>query len=147
MAVTDGLTGRRVDVYWNFHKEYWSIKSMETEAENYGNVIAHEDRVLVDDPTFVVQKAGLDKYRATGKRNLHAFIRGTTLGVGAEAERGEYRTWEFSYEPLDDRYKHLDTPFVFYEVPSGRPATSVNPDRVLLTERGSFGLFDYTVSV
>lgn len=141
------IEGTRADVYWNFHDKTWSIKSMESGSDDYGNVIGHADRVLVDDPEFVVQPSGLRRFRNTGKRNLHAFVRGEVAGTGDDATVGDYRTWEFFYCPRDDRYRHLDVPFVFYDVPLGVPVSNTDPEKVLLTLDHNYGLFDYTVDL
>lgn len=83
MATTDP-TGRRADVYANLDRECLSILSRDTGSDDYGQVIAYHDSVLVDDPTFVIQEAGQARVRETGVRNVHAFVRGEVLGVGPE---------------------------------------------------------------
>lgn len=62
----------RVDVYWNLHKKVWSIR-------HRGIVIQHLDSVFIADASFVVQPAGRAKVRKTGRKNVHAFVRGNLL--------------------------------------------------------------------
>lgn len=64
-----------VDVYRNLNDHCLSVRSRETET--YGTVIAHVDRAVIDDPTFVVQPAGRERVRDEGRKNVHAFVRGT----------------------------------------------------------------------
>ena len=59
-----------VQVYWNLHKNIWSVR-------NKGKVIAHMGTVALSDVTFRVQPAGRDRVRQEGKKNVHAFACGT----------------------------------------------------------------------
>lgn len=65
----------RVEVYRNLHSGTWSVRALEGPSK--GRVIAHPKTVAIEDPTFVVQPAGNAKVRAEGKKNVHAFVRGT----------------------------------------------------------------------
>ena len=60
----------KVDVYYNLHKKLFSIR-------HNGRVIKHTTHVDLVDATFVVQPAGRAKVLAEGKKNVHAFVRGT----------------------------------------------------------------------
>lgn len=70
------LRGARVDVYRNLHEDCYSIRSRDTDSDEYGNVIGHADGVLLRDAEFVVQEAGQAKCRETGTKNVHAVVRG-----------------------------------------------------------------------
>lgn len=72
MPTTDSLIGTKVDVYWNLHKHVWSVRDRRTRR-----VIAHLDTVYLADVTFVVSAAGNARVRAEGRKNVHAFARGT----------------------------------------------------------------------
>jgi hypothetical protein len=61
-----------VDIYRNLHKGTWSIRDRAT-----GRVIGHADSVLVKNATFVVQPAGRQRVLTEGRKNVHAFVRGT----------------------------------------------------------------------
>ena len=59
-----------VQVYWNLHKNIWSVR-------NKGRVIAHMGTVGLSDVTFRVQPAGRARVLREGKKNVHAFACGT----------------------------------------------------------------------
>ena len=61
----------RVEVYFNLHKHTWSVRSAKT-----GRVLLHTDEVHINNPTFVVRKAGRERVLREGKKNVHAFVRG-----------------------------------------------------------------------
>ena len=64
----------RVDVYFNIRKNKLSVKSRE--PLHYGKVINHVDTILLDDCTFIVQKAGRNRVLKEKRKNVHAFVRG-----------------------------------------------------------------------
>lgn len=80
------IDGTRVDVYKNLNDDCLSILSRDTDSDDYGNVIAHADFVLLEDVDFVVQDAGQEKVRETGVKNVHAMVRGDVVGVGMDGE-------------------------------------------------------------
>lgn len=57
------------DIYWNSHKGLFSVREK-------GKVIGHAERVLIDEPQFVVSEAGRQRVLASGQKNVHAFVRG-----------------------------------------------------------------------
>ena len=61
----------KIDVYYNLHKHCLSVKDRST-----GRIAKHADKVLVWNPSFVVQKAGRKKVLEEKRKNVHAFIRG-----------------------------------------------------------------------
>ena len=61
----------RVEVYFNIHKKTFSVRSCRT-----GRVMLHTDKVHINNPTFVVRKAGRERVLREGKKNVHAFVRG-----------------------------------------------------------------------
>lgn len=63
-----------VEVYFNLHKKLFSVRSLATRK-----VFAHVDEVSLCDPKFVVRKSGRDRVRREGKKNVHAFVKGTLL--------------------------------------------------------------------
>lgn len=65
-------TGSRVRVYRNLHTGTWSCQDV-----NSGLVIDHPRRVALTAATFVIRSAGQAKVRATGRKNVHAFVVGT----------------------------------------------------------------------
>jgi len=67
----------KVEVYFNLHKNIFSIRSRE--KENYGIVIGHSESVVLDAPKFVVRQAGREKVLKEKQKNVHAFVRGRLL--------------------------------------------------------------------
>lgn len=61
----------KVRVYWNLHKQTWSIQCCKT-----NNVVAHASTVQLDNAKFVVRKAGQLRTRETGQKCVHAFAVG-----------------------------------------------------------------------
>lgn len=62
--------GTRVECYWNLHKHCYSIRVN-------GRVVAHRACISVEDVTLAVQPAGRERARREGRKNVHAFVRGT----------------------------------------------------------------------
>jgi hypothetical protein len=61
-----------VMIYRNLHKKCWSI-------QQNGLVVGHSDQVFIKNATFVVRKGGQAKVRATKKKQVHAFVKGTLV--------------------------------------------------------------------
>ena len=67
--------GERIEVYRNLHNDTFSIR-------RNGKVVKHLanwQSIFLKDVKFAVQPAGREKVRREGKKNVHAFIRGTYL--------------------------------------------------------------------
>ena len=60
----------KVEVYWNLHKQLWSVR-------HNGRVIDHTHWIRLKDVRWVVQPAGNARVRRENKKNVHAFARGT----------------------------------------------------------------------
>jgi len=70
----------KVAVYFNLHKNIFSVQSRE--KESYGRVIDHVESVVLKAPKFVVRQAGRKKVIKDKKKNVHAFVVGhITSGV------------------------------------------------------------------
>lgn len=65
----------RVEVYWNYHKGCYSVRSLE--GENRGRVIFHTKELFLEDVKFVVQAGGRQRVLKEQSKNVHAFVRGT----------------------------------------------------------------------
>jgi hypothetical protein len=74
-------TAQKVRVYYNLHRHCWSLVAIG--GENAGRVIAHEDKVILEDVSFVVRPAGRARVLKERKKNVHAFAVGT-LAVNAQ---------------------------------------------------------------
>lgn len=87
MKRSDDLTdGLKVDVYWNFHKKRFSVKSRE--RDSFGLVIAHCDQIYLRSAEFIVSQSGRKRVVRQRRKNVHAFIRGiwSTSPTRGEAE-------------------------------------------------------------
>jgi len=71
------IIGLDVDVYFNLHKKCWSVRDRKSRL-----VIAHAAQVVLSDVTFRVSAAGNARVRREGKKNVHAFARGTVVSIG-----------------------------------------------------------------
>ena len=67
--------GDRVEVYRNLHNNTFSIR-------RNGKVVKHLENwmtLCLQDVKFAVQPAGREKVRREGKKNVHAYVRGTVV--------------------------------------------------------------------
>ena len=109
----------RFEVYKNLHKDCWSLRSVKT-----GLVERHEDAVHITNADFVVQQAGRAKVLRTGRKNVHAMIRGELNSGDVFAGEGWRAIWNrrVAYNPYKAGY--------FYDVETGLPVT-LSPNVVL----------------
>lgn len=73
----DDIIGMDVDVYFNLHRKLWSVRDRKTRR-----VVAHLRNVVLTDVKFRVSAAGNARVRSEGRKNVHAFARGTFMGGG-----------------------------------------------------------------
>lgn len=64
----------RVEVYWNYNKKCYSVRSLE--GENKGRVILHTNKLFLENVKFVVQAGGRNRVLKEKSKNVHAFVRG-----------------------------------------------------------------------
>ena len=64
----------RVEVYYNLHKNVFSVR-------HKGKVIAWGNRVTIENPQYVVREKGRQKVLEEGRKNVHAFVRGTLSDI------------------------------------------------------------------
>jgi len=88
------LIGTRVEVYWNLHKDCFSVRALS--GPDRGRVIAHTRLIDLADVTFVVQPGGRARVLAEGRKNVHAFVRGTVT-ASRDGLAGPYV--EVTYNP------------------------------------------------
>ena len=62
----------RYEAYFNLHKQCLSVR-----PARRGGKVTHMDAVRFENVRFVVQPAGRAKVLREGKKNVHAFIRGS----------------------------------------------------------------------
>ena len=101
-----------VDVYKNLHKNIWSIRNRKT-----GKVIAHQDEVNVLDAKFVVQPGGRQRVLQEGRKNVHAFVRGTLATYQEVLD--DPRTF-YLITPHLVRYNPYQADHFFYRNPENR---------------------------
>jgi hypothetical protein len=65
----------KVFVYFNLHKKVWSVKALS--GPNKGRVVAHLDRLVLDDCAFKVSEAGRQRVLREKRKNVHAGVVGT----------------------------------------------------------------------
>lgn len=78
MQVLKGRTikfGQEVFVYFNLHKKCFSVKDVKT-----GLVIAHTDKIELEEVTFKVSEAGRQRVLAEKRKNVHAGVKGKYVG-------------------------------------------------------------------
>lgn len=95
-TTTTDLIGRDVDVYFNLHKKCWSVRDRKTRR-----VVAHATELVLSDVTFRVSAAGNARVRVEGRKNVHAFARGTLHNLGS------------MLVPSDDSVKVTYNPYKF----------------------------------
>lgn len=118
----------RADVYHNLNLDSLSIRSRE--RHNYGRVVAYADSVMVEPADFIVQPAGRRRVVETGRRNVHAFVRGVTMKYDPETpdgwthvtynpfERGEFYRTETG-DAIDSAHQAVVTVDGVYVPPRG----------------------------
>ena len=75
MCIKDGM---RVRVYWNLHKKKYSVQDAKT-----GRVIKHIGAISLQNCKLSVRKAGQERARREGRKNVHAFVTGTYYALGS----------------------------------------------------------------
>lgn len=108
----ESLIGSDVDVYFNLHRKVWSVRDRKTRR-----VVAHAKSVKLTDVRFRVSAAGNARVRSEGRKNVHAFARGTLAGFSVLGTLPAYGV-PVTYNP----YKHT----TFVEKNTGRPVHGAN---------------------
>ena len=63
--------GMRVRVYWNLHKQKYSVQDAKT-----NRVVAHVTAIALQDCKLTIRKSGQERARKEGRKNVHAFVTG-----------------------------------------------------------------------
>jgi hypothetical protein len=66
------LIGQKVKVYFNLHKQCFSIKDIKT-----GLVVAHASELTLRDCSFKVSESGRQRVLREKRKNVHAYVVGT----------------------------------------------------------------------
>ena len=98
----------RVEVYWNTHKNLWSVRALA--GPDKGRVITHLPEVYLEDCTFAVQPAGRERVRREKKKNVHAFVRGTLSGPHRRTAATVQCQVGITYNPyMDNHFRVIGT--------------------------------------
>lgn len=84
-----------VEAYWNLHKKCFSYRQP-------GGRVTHAPGLVLSEVKFAVQPAGARKVRDTGKKNVHAFVRGNLRSPVAPTQKILDNLVRVYYDP----YKH-----------------------------------------
>jgi hypothetical protein len=81
--------GDKVEIYRNLHNDTFSVRLLGAADKwdtkrwrEVGKVVKHLENwmtLYLQDARFAVQPAGREKVRREGKKNVHAFVRGTIV--------------------------------------------------------------------
>ena len=89
----------KVFVYYNLHRNLFSVKALE--GEHKGRVIAHRDLVVLTDAVFKVSAAGRARVLQEQRKNVHAGVQGHwspgwAIPQGQEPTRVTYNPYVYS---------------------------------------------------
>jgi len=87
---SDEAIGEKVFVYWNLHRNCWSVRSKRT-----GLVIAHTRNLDLVDATFKVSEAGRQRVLREKRKNVHAGVEGI-LDDGRFSSHVQLSQWRMS---------------------------------------------------
>ena len=120
-------------IYRNLNKHCWSVQNRPGMGIQGWRVCCHMSALIAKDVTFLVSDKGRERVRATGRKNVHAYIWTPTILTPdqVEAHQPPLDPWEeITYDP----YEHDS----FVTVRGSHPITSGTA--VLLTPDGrAFG--------
>jgi hypothetical protein len=94
------FAGRKVLVYWNLHKNMYSVMDAVTRR-----VITHTRNIRLNNVTFKVSEAGRRSVLHEKRKNVHAFVVGELCDTWIHPE--DFTTREATYNP------YLYSTFVF----------------------------------
>lgn len=121
-----------VSVYRNLKHGYAAVPLYS--IVHKGRVIARRHKVLLSDVTFVVRPGGRARVLRTGKKNVHAFAKGTLVG-----SRGIFGIDCNTKKPLPVRIKYNPYAAGSFLDQAGLAVKSARG--VLLNERGISGCY------
>jgi hypothetical protein len=84
----------KVFVYWNLHKNCWSIRDEKTKR-----VIHHRNEATLYDVTFKVSQAGRQRVLREGRKNVHAGAIGYLLNEANLIPSPEIYHTKVTYNP------------------------------------------------
>lgn len=67
-----GSQSPKLDIYWNLHKDCWSVRQQ-------GLVALHSHGLIAEGASLIVQPAGRARVLKTRSKNIHAFVRASSI--------------------------------------------------------------------
>lgn len=113
----ESLIGKRAYVYWNIHRDIWSI------SRNGSKVDGYAESLELEDVELRVRGGGHARANREGRKNVHAFAIGKLVSIDQHEPEGLSRA--ISYNPFKHDY--------FYDKNTGLPVT--NLDKCFAGER------------
>ena len=89
--------GKKVFVYWNLHKNLWSVKDLKT-----GKVIGHAPLIYLRECQYKVSESGRQRVLREKRKNVHAGVKGY---LSYNLLRHCNRVGRFTYNPY--KYKNF----------------------------------------
>jgi hypothetical protein len=105
------------DVYWNLHRDCFSVRES-------GKPVRHAMRVTLRDARFVVQRGGYERTVREHVKRVHAMVRGRVVadeptGAGIAVTYNPYRADHFQARATGER---VDTAaVVWFSIVDGKP--------------------------
>lgn len=122
--------GKRVEVYWNLHKDLFSVRNMQT-----GRVMMHTHFVRLQDAKFVVRPSGRLRVLREKRKNVHAFVRGyldtydldwSVFGPERKATYNPYKYDSFVDHDTEQKLDKLYSTLLIKDAASGKPSIFYN---------------------
>lgn len=90
----------KVFVYFNLHRQLWSIKALEGETK--GRVIGHAKALWMTEVTPKVSQAGRQRVIRERRKNVHAGLVGNLMAVSRDSQLwDQFRYYGDSYSTQD----------------------------------------------
>jgi len=102
---------KRVEVYWNFRRKLFSVRSLE--GSDKGRVIDRVNAIILSNVEFKVSEAGRQRVLRDQRKNVHAVIRGEWQGDYPDAIMSNTVS-EVKYNPYRDKTFVLNTGEAIY---------------------------------
>jgi len=99
------LQGRTVRVYWNFHRNLWSVQTWNNDVKGW-RVHGYCDRIELLRLRFTVSLPGNQRVRKTRRKNVHAYVVGQVPKVGCRLKLKKPE--QIRYNPYEmDQFQDL----------------------------------------
>lgn len=123
---------KRVQVYWNLHKNMFSVRDKKT-----NKVIAHTDSIILNNVKFVVHESGRQRVLKEQRKNVHAYVEGDVcIRPYSSVDYAIYRKMEnpvqVKYNPYKKSTFYLNDPN-YNNNKHTKPITEANSTVVMKT--------------